>query len=106
MKKPAIAAKVREPEKSARSKDTRQQPAPKASAATSAKEGFGFGVKLFRAILGAPREAAKTPPPPAKKPAKSATPTVKEAPKPVSKTAAPAPKGAAKAPGKDVPAAK
>jgi len=98
-KKPA--AKAREPEKSARSKDTRQPPAKAASA--SVKEGFGLN-KLFRAILGAPvREAAKTPPPAAKKPAKAAAP-VKEAAKPIGKAAAPAPKPGAKAPGKEAPA--
>jgi RNA polymerase primary sigma factor len=98
-KKPA--AKAREPEKSARSKDTRQPPAKAASA--SVKEGFGLN-KLFRAILGAPaREAAKTPPPAAKKSAKAAAP-VKEAAKPIGKAAAPAPKPGAKAPGKEAPA--
>ena len=98
-KKPA--AKAREPEKSARSKDTRQPPAKAASA--SVKEGFGLN-KLFRAILGAPaREAAKTPPPAAKKPAKAAAP-VKEAAKPAGKAAAPAPKPGAKASGKEAPA--
>ena len=109
-KKPAAAAKVREPEKSARSKDTRQQAAPKKpAAATPAQAKEGFGAKLFRAILGSPgKESKAAPPPPVdKKPAKGAAPAAKEmAAKPMGKAAAPAPKQPVKAPAKDVPVAK
>jgi len=115
-KKP-VAAKSREPEKLARGKDSREAATTGKSGGTGVKE--GFGVKLFRAILGAPaRETAKAPPPPAaKKLGKAAAPAAKissakipaaKAPvsketKPVGKAANPAAKQPIKPPLKAVP---
>jgi len=86
VKKPVSVLKVREPEKSARGKDTRQpvpakKPAPVKEAPkepASAKE--GFGAKFFRAILGGgSKEAPKASPPPPAKAAKGAAPVAKPA---------------------------